>query len=382
MAALIERETPRVLIYRDRLLPFSETFILNQVDAVSGYTPVFVGRKRVSGVDLAGRETTVVNRGGWKGGVREFRHLLGFPPRDLISSLTALSPALLHAHFGPDAVNALSLQGRLSIPLLATFHGYDATQQVNVGQGCAMWRYGRRRQTLADRVSSILAVSDHIRRRLIGLGFPEELVRTHYIGVDLAQFTPAPLEEREPIVLGVGRFVEKKGFEFLIDAMAQVQQRSPGTELVLIGTGPLGGRLRRRASALRAVRIFGPCHADVVRAWMRRARVLAVPSVTSRSGDTEGLPITLLEALASGLPVVASRHAGIPEAILDGSSGFLVTERDVSAMAVRILDLLDDDSGWTAFSTASRQVVERKFDLSTQSTALGTIYRELSSGRS
>src|SRR6202043_2288342 len=105
------------------------------------------------------------------------------------------------------------------------------------------------RLQLASGASRVIAVSDHIRRRLIGLGFPEALIRTHYIGVDLAQFSPAALEQREAVVLGVGRFVEKKGFEYLIDAMAEVQRCSPGTKLILIGSGPLGAHLRRRAAS-------------------------------------------------------------------------------------------------------------------------------------
>ncbi len=371
---------PRVLIYRDRLLPFSETFILNQADALRTYTPVFVGRRRVAGVDLAGRQATVAGTGGWKGAMREASQLLGAPPRNLVASLAGLRPALIHAHFGPDAVSALALGRRLGTPLVVTFHGYDATQEVSLRQGPAMWLYGRRRPALARRAARVLAVSEHIRLRLIGLGFPEDLVRTHYIGVDLAQFAAAPLAQREPLVLAVGRFVEKKGFEFLIDAMAEVQRRLPHAELVLIGSGPLGEQLRRRAaSVLRSHRIFGPCEPDVVRAWMRRARVLAVPSVTSGSGDTEGLPIALLEALASGLPVVASRHAGIPEAVLDGTSGYLVPERNVPALAARIAILLEDDDAWIRLSACARRSVVEKFDLAAQTIELERIYDEVCS---
>jgi colanic acid/amylovoran biosynthesis glycosyltransferase len=370
----------RVLIYRDLLLPFSETFILNQANAMSAYGPVFVGRRRVQGIDLDGHDVAVAATGGWGRGIRELRHALGSPPADLLASLAALKPALLHAHFGPDALSALALQRRLGVPLIATFHGYDATQQTTLRQGPEMWLYGRRRPTLAARSARILAVSDHIRTRLIGLGFPSRLVQTHYIGVDLEQFSPAPLAERESVVLAVGRFVEKKGFEFLIDAIGEVQRQVPNTELILIGSGPLEAQLRRRAAArLDSHRIFGPCGQDVIRGWMQRARVLAVPSVTSRSGDTEGLPIALLEALASGLPVVASHHAGIPEAVDDGSSGYLVAERDVPTLAARIADLLGDDAMWQRFSAASRRVVEQKFDLAAQTRRLEAIYDEVAS---
>lgn len=366
---------PRALIYRDHLLPFSETFILSQADAMRVYSPFFAGRRRVPGIDLGGYETTVVNEGGAKGWAREARFLAGRPPADFATRLESLSPEVMHAHFGPDGVNALPLQSRLGLPLVVTFHGYDATQGTALRNGLPAWRYGRRRPQLADRAASLLAVSNHIREQLIELGMPASRIRVHRIGVDLAKFTPAALEERQPIVLGAGRFVEKKGFEFLIDAMAEVQRVSPETELVLIGSGKLGGELKARASRrLGSFRIFGPCPPREITRWMRRARVLAAPSVTDRFGNTEGLPITVVEALASGLPVVATRHAGIPEAVVDGESGFLVPERDIEALAERILDLVRDDAGWKGMSASCRRIAERDFDLAAQTKQLEEIY--------
>jgi colanic acid/amylovoran biosynthesis glycosyltransferase len=366
---------PRALIYRDHLLPFSETFILNQADALRAYSPFFAGRRRVAGIDLDGHEIAVVNEGGARGWAREARYLRGRPPQDFVARLEALSPEVIHAHFGPDGVNALPLQNRLGVPLVATFHGYDATRGTGLRNGLPAWRYGRRRPLLVERAAVLLAVSNHIRENLVALGIPESRIRVHRIGVDLTRFSPASLEERRPVVLGAGRFVEKKGFEFLIDAMAAVQRVAPETELVLIGSGKLEGELRDRAAAkLTSYRIFGPCPPQEVRDWMRRARVLAAPSVTDRFGITEGLPITIVEALASGLPVVASRHAGIPEAVAEGTTGFLVAERDIEALADRILAIVGDDAGWKEMSTASREVAERDFDLTTQTGELEEIY--------
>lgn len=367
----------RALIYRDHLLPFSETFILSQADAMRSYSPFLVGRRRVPGIDLDGRETVVINEGGARGLAREARHLGGHPPGDVVRLLRRRSPRVMHAHFGPDAVNALPLQERLEVPLVVTFHGYDATQGTALRDGLTAWRYGRRRPRLVEHAAVLLAVSNHIRESLLALGVPESRLRVHRIGVDLGQFTPAPLEERQPIVLGVGRFVEKKGFAFLIDAMAEVQRASPQVELVIVGSGELEGELRARAAAkLKSFRILGPCTPGEVVVWMRRARVLAAPSVVDRSGNTEGLPITVVEALASGLPVVASRHAGIPEAVVDGVTGLLTAERDPGALAAGIRDLVGDDGGWRQMSASSRLRAEREFDLAAQTEKLELIYDE------
>jgi glycosyltransferase involved in cell wall biosynthesis len=273
----------------------------------------------------------------------------------------------------------MPLQRRLDLPLVVTFHGYDATQRCDLRSGVMAWRYGRLRHRLVDSANRLLAVSDYIRRRIIALGVPESRIQTHYIGVDLAKFPPAPLEEREPIVLGVGRLVEKKGFEFLIDAMAEVQRSMPDLELVLIGGGDLEADLRERAvEKLGSFRMLGALPPREVISWMRRARILAAPSVVDRSGNTEGLPITILEALASGLPVVATRHAGIPEAVIDGESGFLVDEWDTTALAGRILELARDDAGWQSLSTSSRALVERSFDLTVQTRQLEDVYDQVS----
>jgi glycosyltransferase involved in cell wall biosynthesis len=370
---------PCALIYRDQLLPFSETFILNQAEAMRTYAPTFVGRRRVPGIDLGEHEAVVIDEGGVPGALRWARSLCGRPPADFLARLRGRSPRLIHAHFGPDGVNALPLQRRLGVPLVVTFHGYDATQRAVLSNGPIAWRYGRLRPRLVERAAVLLAVSEHIRDNLLALGIPASRIRVHRIGVDLARFTPAPLAQRQRIVLGAGRFVEKKGFEFLIDAMADVQSTSPETELVLIGSGEQEAELRARAAAkLSSFRIFGPCPPAEITAWMRRARLLAAPSVIDRTGNTEGLPITIVEALASGLPVVATRHAGIPEAIVDGVSGHLVAERDPAALAARMLDLLDDDTGWEAMSTASRQRAEAEFDLAVQTERLERIYDEVS----
>lgn len=366
---------PAVLVYRDRLLAFSETFVLNQARALNRFRPVFVGRQRVPGLDLEDAAVQVAGAAGPLGGLPGLAHFLGRPPRGLLHDLARLQPALIHAHFGRDGVNALPLQARLGLPLVVTFHGWDATQRVDWRAGPLAWDYGRRRLRLAERARTLIAVSDHIHERLLGLGFPAERIRTHRIGVDLARFAPGPAEDRAPVVLGIGRFVEKKGFRYLIEAMAGVQRRLPEAELVLIGSGPLAEEHQRQAARLlRRVRFTGPCTPGQVTDWMRRARVLAVPSVTSASGDTEGLPTVLVEGLAAGLPAVGTRHAGIPEAIRDGESGYLVAERDTGALARRLLDVLGAGSGWEAMSRAARTLAERDFDLSRQTAVLEDIY--------
>jgi colanic acid/amylovoran biosynthesis glycosyltransferase len=118
----------------------------------------------------------------------------------------------------------------------------------------------------------------------------------------------------------------------------------------------------------------GALSSPAVEKWMRKARVLAIPSVTAETGDTEGLPITLLEAFAVGLPVVGTRHAGIPEAITHDATGLLVGERDARGLAEALSTLLTDAGAWRRMSDGARDVVATKFDLERQTAALEEIY--------
>jgi glycosyltransferase involved in cell wall biosynthesis len=368
---------PAALIYRDFLLPYSETFIHAQASALQKHRAVLVGRNRVSGIDLEDDAVEIVDTGGWTGRGRALRYRLGSVPPDFVARIRAREPVILHAHFGPDALNAHALQQKLAVPMLMTFHGYDATGATGLASGFHGYRYGRRRPLLAERAACILAVSDFIRDRLIALGIPDRLVRTHHIGVKTDRFTPTSRDSRSLTVLAVGRFVEKKGFEYLIDAMSIVQSQVPEAELVLIGDGPRRDELWQAARAnLRRFRMPGPLSPGQVAQWMQQARVMAVPSVTARSGDTEGLPMTVAEALASGLPVVASAHAGIPEAVLDGQTGFLAPERNSEVLADRLIAVLSEDSLWDQLSVAAREHALEEFDLGRQTEVLEEIYAE------
>jgi colanic acid/amylovoran biosynthesis glycosyltransferase len=172
--------------------------------------------------------------------------------------------------------------------------------------------------------------------------------------------------------------VEKKGCQYLIRAMESVQREIPDAELVVIGAGPLQKQLESEAKLrLRRYRFLGSQSADEVRVWMRRATLLCVPSVVASSGDAEGLPITLMEAQSSGLPVVAFASAGIPEVLVHGENGFLSAEKDSPALSQQIAMLLQDRILWKKFSIAGRERITKMFDLKRQTAKLETIYEDL-----
>jgi glycosyltransferase involved in cell wall biosynthesis len=176
-------------------------------------------------------------------------------------------------------------------------------------------------------------------------------------------------------VLFVGRLAEKKGCEYALRAVKLAQRSRPATKLVVIGDGELRERLQRLNSDLSVgAQFLGEQTSDTVRAWLRRASIFCAPSVTARSGDTEGLPTVLCEAQASGTPVVSTFHGGIPEIVRHKETGLLSPERNPESLANDILQLLSCDELRHKFGTNSRSFVMRNFDLRTQTRELERLY--------
>jgi glycosyltransferase involved in cell wall biosynthesis len=274
---------------------------------------------------------------------------------------------------------ALLLQRRLRIPLIVTLHGYDVTSSDESLRTTAAGRaYVARREELWKRAHLFVCVSEHIRQKALERGFPEHKLWVHRIGIDLGGCTPAPLRNREPVVLFVGRLVEKKGCIHLIRAMARVNAKLPGTRLVVIGDGPLRGELEREArERLQSAAFLGTRPIAEVRSWMQRARMLVAPSVVAKNGDAEGLPTVLCEAQAMGLPVVAFRGPGVDEAVVDGDTALLVNPLDEEGLGAAILRLSQDAFLQARLRAAGRRHAEEYFDLRRQTELLEDKYDEV-----
>lgn len=370
-----------VVVFNGRLLPSSETFVRAQGEGLQKFTPYYVGARRVQGLSLPPDRTLVVNHGNTIGVVEEVLFkLYGFAPK-LYKKLQEIHPVLIHAHFGVCGALALPLKGILKVPMVVTFHGLDATMTDSYARQNSLSTriYLKRRKALKCEAALFVGVSEFIKQRLITQGFPEEKVIAHALGVDIQQFQSEPLKlSRKPIVLFVGRFSEKKGCEYLIRAMAQVQASFDEIELVLIGDGELKTELEILAAKfLRRYQFLGFQPQSVVKNWMDRSMLLVVPSVTAANGDSEGLPTVVVEAQAMGLPVVASNHAGIPQAVIHGETGFLTAERDIAGLAESILRLLGDPELWQRFSLNGREHIEKNFNLDKQTKILESLYESV-----
>jgi glycosyltransferase involved in cell wall biosynthesis len=293
------------------------------------------------------------------------------------AQLRAVRPALLHAHFGTDGLLVLPLARALGVPLITSLRGYDVSRSDGalLRSGRLSWmRYALGKKRLQHGGALFLAVSAALRDQAIARGYPEARTLTHYNGVDLDRFRPNETPTEPGLILHVGRLVEKKGTKVLIDALARIA----GAKLAIIGEGPLRKTLERQARELgERVCFLGELPADDVARWMRRASVLAAPSLTAVDGDAEGLPNVVVEAAASGLPVVGTRHSGIPEAIEEGVTGFLVPEGDAEALAARLAEVLTSESLRRDMGAAARRLAERKFSGQMLTERLESIYDEV-----
>ena len=200
----------------------------------------------------------------------------------------------------------------------------------------------------------------------------------HYIGIDRQHFQPRMDQVREPLVLFVGRLVEKKGGEYLVRAMAAVQRQLPNVQLVLIGDGPLRSHLQSLARQLTVrTQFLGKQSPDQVRHWMNRAQVFCGPSIIARSGDAEGFGMVFAEAQAMGLPVASFATGGIPEAVIHGETGLLAPEKDTEQLAKNLMRLLEDTELRQRFALAGQAHVATKFDLKKNTRQLETIYDDV-----
>lgn len=369
-----------VVIYRHNLFKVSEPFIAQQAGRLRRFRPIYLGRFRFGAVPAGAESLVLMDLPGPGRVPRLLSQVLARDPRAYLRLLAGHRPALIHAHFGVEGVYALPLARRLGVPLITTFHGFDATLSTGALLCSPVWaNYPLFRKRLAREGDLFLCASSFLRGRLLAMGFPEERTRVHYIGVDPRAIPARETGAEHPWILHVARLVEVKGTEYLIRAFARVARAVPDAELIIIGDGPLRRRLRALARSLGVdgrVRFLGAQpHAGVLE-WLHRAAMLVLPSVRTRTGRMEGLGMVLLEAAAAGVPVIGTRHGGIPEVVRDGETGYLVPERDIDALAGRIEELLRDRDGQRRMGRQARALVEARFDIQAQTEALEALYDE------
>ncbi len=285
---------------------------------------------------------------------------------------------IIHCHFGENGALAAPLKamGILNGKIATTFHGSDMSQYLK--------RKGSHVYDFLFRTGDLfLPISETWKTELINLGCPPEKTRVHRMGIDTSKFSVSPRNSRTCCnILTVARLVEKKGLKYAILALAEMIRKFPDLEFTyrIAGDGPLRENLQdliAQSGLDNQVQLLGWKRQDEILDLMKDADLFLLPSVTDSTGDKEGIPVVLMESMALGLPVVSTYHSGIPELVKNNESGFLVQERDVSALSERIALLLRQPETMREMGLKGRRFVEQNYDINRLNNQLEATFSDL-----
>ena len=349
----------KILIATGQLGTLTETFVKAHIEGLSPQPVVAHGfPPQVSGVfSMSTRPSTLYRfLTSWVGGVRPRNSDFAQWVSDLcfVEILRRVRPDVVLAEFGPKAAEIMLACERANVPLVAHFHGADASQHA------LLQLMKDRYQRLFKVAKAIIAVSRSMQQRLIDMGAPPEKVHYNCYGVDTDVFSGASPGKQPSTALSVGRFVSKKAPQKVIFAFNAVAEQVPNARLRMVGDGPLLSVCRDLVHELRLedrIELLGALPPEQVLAEMRRSRLLLQHSVVADDGDREGTPNVILEAMSTGLPVVATRHEGIADVVTHGTTGILVEEHDVRGMSEGLAVLCEDPEKATRMGRAARQYI-------------------------
>jgi colanic acid/amylovoran biosynthesis glycosyltransferase len=287
---------------------------------------------------------------------------------------------VIHCHFGPNGRCAVAWRdfGALRGPIITTFHGYDVNRLPRI-HGSNLY------QRLFKEGELFTVGSEFIKGRIIALGAPEDRIAKLPMGVDLSRFRfTERIKSHDGVLrlLTVARLQEVKGIEYALRAIAVVKDKYPNLHYQIVGDGPLRARLEELAGRLglaNNVEFLGALSQEKVVKLYQHAQIFLLPSIVARSGEEEGQSLALVEAQASGLPVIATRTGGIPESIREGKSGLLVPPQDPDALAGAIEQLVEHSQAWGRMGRAGRTHVEQHFNLEHLNDKLIDLYNTVTS---
>ncbi|MFO7736575.1 MAG: glycosyltransferase family 4 protein [bacterium] len=244
------------------------------------------------------------------------------------------------AEYGPTGVEMLDVAVRMKIPVVVHFHGFDASVYK------FLKKYKNDYQRLFAEAAAIIAVSEKMRKRIVEMGADENNVFLIPCGVDVDKFVSHNRNKKDgKNLLFVGRFVEKKGPDHLIKVFSLTKKKFPDIKLNMIGDGKMIKKCKimcRDLNLMDSVSFLGRRDHDFVAEMMAKSDIYVQHSIKAESGDEEGTPVSVMEAMASGLPVVSTFHGGIPDVVKHKDNGYLVAEKDFVQMSKYLNELLSD----------------------------------------
>ncbi len=387
-----QREKSICIIHLNKFA-FSETFIHNHITHLPGKKYVIYGSEQLC-VQHGKRDKALVPLP-----VRllvrhceALRDKLRSPPENKKSParLDAASACLLSrflrrnrvdavlAEYGMTGARVMNSCRSAGVPLVVHFHGGDAHSNHVLNT------YRDHYRVLFRQAAAIVVVSRAMEQQIADMGAPADAIHYSPYGVDTGQFTVTRPDMNPPVFIAVGRFVDKKAPHLVLLAFQQALKSCPDIRLVMVGEGHLREACRQMVCAFGlqgSVELSGAKSSAEISQLLKSARAFVQHSVSTSWSDSEGTPVSLLEAGATGLPVISTRHAGIPEIVIHGKTGYMVDEFDVTAMAEHIVHLANSPSAARALGENARQHIERQYSLTDSIQRLYSIIDRASQSR-
>lgn len=372
-------------------LPITENWIYEQIKNLKRYYPIVYANKtenldiypmeNIRSLDLkpGAKDLCNIFNKGWN-------KIFNFYPFFMFN-LVKDKPNLVHAHFGPAGYSFLTYKKMFKIPLITTFYGYDLSLLPNQQPE---WK--KKYKNLFQEGEFFLVEGNHMKKCLIVLGCPEEKVIVQHLGIDLEQikFIPRKLgEDKEIRILISASFREKKGIPYAVEAFGKIKQMHPELRLKLTIIGDSGGSLAEEVEKKKILNIIQKYNLkDFVTmlgyqpypVFLRELylnHIFLHPSINASDGDTEGgAPVSIIEALASGMPILSTTHCDIPEVVKDGESGYLVPEGNIDALTERLEFLILNSDIWEKLGVNGRSHITVNYDIKKQVPLLEDIYNK------
>ena len=372
---------PVILSYCATFLPREMLHVYRQVTAIEKFENWVVTRHRDNATRFPYPRVHCLRKGLLRGLSRVYhRRRGGLVPvgrsetRQMLAVAREKQAVLVHAYLGSEALRVLRFLEECPAARVVSFHGADLSEHYPAVLYQALW----------DKAELFLCRSESLKQLLIAKGCPPGRIRLNRTGVpvpatDLVRSVRSRRSSEPLRLLQACRFIGKKGLDVSLAAVKQLKDRGLAIKLTLAGEGPEEEPLRRLARELGVaedVRFAGFLSEDELRRTYETHDLFIHPSRTTNTGDREGIPNALLEAMAWGLPVISTRHSGIPEAITDGESGVLIPEADAHMLADAIARLADTPERLRALSHGAAKAVRDRFTIATCVANLGAIYAE------
>jgi colanic acid/amylovoran biosynthesis glycosyltransferase len=291
------------------------------------------------------------------------------------------SADLMHVYFGHTGVHLLPFIQRWPKPVIVSFHGMDVQPRADRPG------YVEKLGELLGTLPLVLARSHSLRDRLVELGCPDQNIRINRTGIPMDKFPVVkrafPHEGRWKLVQAC-RLIEKKGLDVALRAFANFSKRYPGATFTIAGEGPLLGQMQALAKELGVadrVSFPGFLSEEQLCQLFNESHLFVHPSQLTEDQNQEGVPNAMLEAMATGLPVAATLHGGIPEAVINGETGLLVPERDIEGLTQALNTFAASEDFWRRFSQAAAHDVRQNFEQAAQIKKLEGFYDEALAAR-